>query len=109
MTSFEARAAAVLLFCTAAGGPAVALEPNEQRGQTFAQTNCAMCHAIGRHEKSQISEAPPFRTLHERYDVDDLKESFVEGILTGHPSMPQWRLDPGQITDLLAYMKTLEH
>ena len=28
--------------------------------------------------------------------------------MTGHPAMPQWRFDPGQIGDLLAYLKTLQ-
>ena len=56
---------------------------------------------------SPLSEAPPFRTLHERYPVEDLAESFAEGIRTGHPSMPEWRLDAAEINDLIAYLKTL--
>jgi mono/diheme cytochrome c family protein len=28
--------------------------------------------------------------------------------LTGHPSMPVFRLDPDQVEDVLAYLKTLE-
>src|SRR5471032_3204030 len=38
--------------------PAAALEPREQRGFTFARTNCATCHAIGKFGKSSVSEAP---------------------------------------------------
>ena len=52
--------------------------------------------------------APPFRSLHERYPVENLQESLAEGIVTGHPSMPEFRLDPDQITDVIAYLKTLE-
>jgi hypothetical protein len=52
--------------------------------------------------------APPFRSLHERYPVENLQESLAEGIITGHPSMPEFRLDPDQITDVIAYLKTLE-
>ncbi|RXF73162.1 c-type cytochrome [Hansschlegelia zhihuaiae] len=88
--------------------PASALEPRAQRGQTFAKTHCAMCHAIGPRGASPLKIAPPFRTLHERYPVETLAEAFAEGIQTGHPSMPQFRLDSAEITDLIAYLKSLE-
>jgi cytochrome c len=88
--------------------PANALEPAAQRGLTLVQTNCSGCHAIGKVGTSPLAEAPPFRTLHTRYPVEDLAESFAEGIMTGHPAMHEWRLDPGQIGDLIAYLKTLQ-
>jgi hypothetical protein len=52
--------------------------------------------------------APPFRTLHERYPVETLEEALAEGIITGHPNMPEFRLDPGQVGDVIAFLKTLE-
>ncbi len=96
--------AAVVLL----GEAASALSPREQRGFTLAQTYCTKCHAIGKVGESPLREAPPFRTLHQRYPVEDLEESFAEGISTGHPTMPEWRFDPGQIGDLIAYLKSLE-
>jgi cytochrome c len=86
---------------------AEALDPREQRGFNFARTNCATCHEIGKIGASPVAEAPPFRDLHTRYPVEELEESLAEGISTGHPSMPEWRLDPGEIGDLIAYLKTL--
>jgi mono/diheme cytochrome c family protein len=59
--------------------------------------------------ESPLPIAPPFRTLHTRYPVEELAESLAEGITTGHPSMPEFRLDPAQINDVIAYLKTLEH
>jgi len=100
----------ILLVATAVlvlASPTSALEPRAQRGYTFALTNCARCHAIGPVGGSPLKAAPPFRTLHERYPIDDLAEAFAEGIVTGHPSMPQFKLDGAQIDDLLAYLKTL--
>jgi len=79
-----------------------------QRGFTFAQTNCSQCHAIGRFGDSPLPEAPPFRTLHTRYPIESLAEAFAEGITTGHPSMPQFQLDPAQINDLLAYLQSIQ-
>lgn len=88
--------------------PALATSPSEQRGKTFALTNCARCHAIDRASSSPLKIAPPFRTLHTRYPVETLAEALAEGIQTGHPTMPEFRLDPDQIHDLLSYLKTLE-
>ena len=85
-----------------------ALSPAAQRGYVFVKENCSRCHAVGLHGASPLPVAPPFRTLHERYPVADLAESLAEGIVTGHPSMPQFKLDPGQIDDVVSYLKTLE-
>ena len=87
---------------------ALALDPVEQRGFTFVQANCARCHAVGPHGDSPLAIAPPFRTLHLRYPIDDLAESLGEGITVGHPTMPQFRLDPAQVNDVIAYLKSLE-
>jgi cytochrome c len=84
------------------------LSPPAQRGLVFVRTNCARCHAIGKIGESPLRIAPPFRTLHERYPVESLQESLAEGIVTGHPTMPEFRLDPGQVADVIAYLKSLE-
>jgi len=97
-----------IAFTFIALAPALAASPNEQRGKTFALNNCARCHAIDRVSESPLKIAPPFRTLHKRYPIESLAESLAEGIQTGHPTMPQFQLDPDQIHDLLSYLKTLE-
>ena len=83
-------------------------DPRVERGRVFAQTNCANCHQIGRVGESPLRIAPPFRTLHKRYPVETLAEALAEGIVTGHPAMPEFRLDGAQIGDLIAYLKSLE-
>jgi cytochrome c len=88
--------------------PAAAASPQEQRGKTYALNNCARCHSIDKVSPSPLKIAPPFRTLHKRYPVESLSEALAEGIQTGHPTMPGFQLDPDQIGDLLAYLKTLE-
>ena len=84
------------------------LSPAAQRGLIFVQANCSRCHAIGKLGGSPIAEAPPFRTLHTQYPVESLAEALAEGIVTGHPSMPEFRLDPGQVQDVISYLKSLE-
>jgi len=89
-------------------GPALALSPEAQRGFVFVNANCSGCHAIGKFGKSPLAIAPPFRTLRERFAIESLEERFAEGIVTGHPTMPQFKLDPGQIDDVISYLKSLE-
>jgi cytochrome c len=84
------------------------LSPAAQRGLVLVRANCSRCHAIGKIGDSPLPIAPPFRTLHERYPVDDLQEPLAEGIVTGHPTMPEFRFDPGQVGDIIAYLKSLE-
>jgi cytochrome c len=100
--AFAATVAAVL---TASEAEARA---SAERGHELAQKDCAMCHAIGREGDSANAMAPPFRELHKRYPVDNLAEALAEGILTGHPQMPEFRLSPREIDDLIAYLKTLQ-
>jgi mono/diheme cytochrome c family protein len=105
MLRFALRQAFLTLMLTAA---ALAASPAEQRGKTFALTNCARCHSIDRITPSPLKIAPPFRTLHKRYPIETLAEALAEGIVTGHPTMPEFRLEPDQIHDLLTFLKTLE-
>jgi mono/diheme cytochrome c family protein len=84
------------------------LSPPAQRGLTFVRANCSRCHSVERVGPSPLGIAPPFRTLHTRYPVENLAESLAEGIRTGHPTMPEFRLDPGQVADVIAYLKALE-
>jgi cytochrome c len=84
------------------------LSPPAQRGLTFVRVNCAQCHSIDKVSESPLPIAPPFRTLHLRFPIEDLRRPLAEGIIAKHPTMPQFRLDADQISDVLAYLKTLE-
>ncbi|CCE04175.1 conserved exported hypothetical protein [Bradyrhizobium sp. STM 3843] len=97
-----------MLVTLALVSPALAASTAEQRGRAYAQAHCARCHAIGRTGDGRFKPAPPFRTLHQRYPIESLGEALAEGIVTGHPAMPEFELDPEQIHDLLSYLKTFE-
>jgi mono/diheme cytochrome c family protein len=55
-----------------------ASDPRAQRGRTFAQANCALCHAVNPVGDSPLRMAPPV----ERYPVDTLAEALAEDIVT---------------------------
>jgi mono/diheme cytochrome c family protein len=105
--AWQALAAACLLAAFA--HPALAqMSPAAQRGLTYVRTYCAQCHSVDKATESPLRVAIPLRDVHRRYPVDSLAESLGEGIRTGHPSMPEYQLDPGQVADVIAYLKTLE-
>ena len=99
-------ALAAILLC--AGESALAQSPAERRGLRFARLNCAQCHAIEAVGDSPLTIAPPFRTLHLKFPIESLRRRLGEGILTDHPTMPQFRLDPDQLADVMAYLQTFE-
>ena len=93
--------------------PAAAAEEEEDDpiiayGKALVDANCAACHGIGMADESHHPDAPAFRTLWERYPIDALEESFVEGIATGHPDMPQFTATPEQIAAILDYIASLQ-
>jgi mono/diheme cytochrome c family protein len=101
-----ATQAATLLALAAFSSAAHA--QSAQRGVVIARTYCVKCHSIDKLSPSPLAIALPFRDLHKRYPVDQLQESLSEGIVTGHPTMPEFRFDPGQIADFIAFLKTLQ-
>lgn len=96
-------AAAISLLSSS---PAVA--SSVEQGRRLALLYCARCHSTDKVSPSPLKIAPPFRTLHERYPVEQLQEALAEGIVTGHPTMPEFRFDADQVGDFIAFLKTLE-
>ena len=102
----------LLSIVFASGFPATsasaASAPSVRRGKAFAVANCSQCHSIDMHTRSRSSTAPPFRTLHRRYPVETLGDALSEGLSIGHPRMPEFRLDPAEVRDFIAFLKSLE-
>lgn len=108
-TAYVAGAiAAALAFLCVPARSEQPLSPEAERGFAIVQAHCARCHAVERFGNSPLRTAPPFRTLHKRYPVETLEESLAEGIITGHPEMPEFSFDSGQVGDVIAYLKSLE-
>jgi cytochrome c len=89
--------------------PAAAAEGEDTvaRGRAIIETNCARCHAIGMDDTSHHEEAPPFRVVVTRYPPESLAEALAEGIVSGHPDMPEFVFQPDEIDAILAYLGTL--
>ncbi len=79
-----------------------------ESGRQFAEANCSRCHAIGPAGASPLDPAPPFRTFAQRWPLESLEEALAEGIVTGHPEMPEFKLTPQQIGNFIGYLETVQ-
>jgi len=109
------RSTAILVLLGGLSGlcPAAAAaqsQPDDRiaTGRALLENSCARCHSIDRTGASPFEPAPPFRTLGARYPLENLEEALAEGILGGHPAMPEFVFEPDQIDAIIAYLKSLQ-
>ena len=77
------------------------------KGRSLVEANCSRCHAIGKEDMSHHPQAPPFRDVFARYPADNIAEALAEGIVSGHPDMPEFVFQPNEIGSIIAYLNTL--
>jgi len=98
--------AAALALATALQ-PAAAAE-DLKLGEALLTRNCGSCHAVGRSGDSPQRDAPMFRTLGTRYPIESLEEALGEGIMAGHPEMPEFKYDADDVGAIIAYLKSIQ-
>jgi mono/diheme cytochrome c family protein len=113
--------AAIVVAASAAAQPSTVPEPSvpdtadadsaspdsAAKGLEILNANCGRCHATGEDDASKHAEAPPFRVVVTRYPPENLAEALAEGIVSGHPDMPEFVFQPAEIEAILAYLGTL--
>ncbi len=77
-------------------------------GEALLAKNCGSCHAVGRTGDSPDKAAPAFRTLGKRYPIESLEEALGEGLVSGHPDMPEFMFDADQVGAIIAYLKSIQ-
>ena len=103
-TSAAVLSAACLL---AVAQPACAAD-DLKRGEELLRRDCGACHATGKAGDSPRKEAPAFRTLSQRYPIEQLEESLGEGIMSGHPDMPEFSFDADDVSAIIAYLNSIQ-
>jgi cytochrome c len=96
------------LLCSVVTAQALASDAAIKRGEALLQNNCAICHAIGLTGDSPHDEAPPFRQVMTVYPAASLTEALGEGLITGHPDMPEFVFPSEDVGAIVSYLKTLE-
>jgi cytochrome c len=96
----------VLVFTAsaAAAQDAAALK----RGEALVTRDCSRCHATARTGESTHPQAPAFRTLGKRYPIEALEEALGEGIISGHPDMPEFTFESAEVGAIIAYLKSIQ-
>ncbi len=95
------------LLCLCMLSP-VATAADLSRGYELLQANCSRCHAIGRTGQSTHPQAPPFREVMKIYPASSLAEALAEGLVTGHPDMPEFVFPEQDVAAIVSYLQTLE-
>lgn len=99
-------ALAALVIAAGFVRPAAAEDP--EHGQELLTKNCGSCHAVGSSGDSPNKQAVPFREIGRRYRVEALEEALGEGIMSGHPDMPEFTFDADEVGDIIAYLKSIQ-
>lgn len=79
-----------------------------QRGESLLAKDCSRCHAVGRSGASPHPQAPTFRSLRTRYPIEALQEALAEGIVSGHPDMPEFRFSAQDVGAIIAYLNSIQ-
>ena len=69
------RLISFLLFSLVVANASAADKDLTAKGKSLVTANCSRCHAIGKEGDSPHAEAPAFRTLSNKYPVENLAES----------------------------------
>ena len=92
--------------------PNPSLSDQEKRGQHWFLQRCALCHLAKYSKSASVSELPVvWKSLEGLFKgaPPDKEKAVREFILKGTQNMPgfQYGLEPKEVDDLIAYMKTL--
>ena len=106
-----AQLAAAFLTALAPLSSSVAADDHaalQRHGEMLVSNYYPRCHAVGRTGTSPHPGTPAFRTLAQRYAIEGLEEALGEGIVSGHPHMPEFRFSRDDVGPIIAYLKSIQ-
>lgn len=98
----------IVLLAACVSPPVPPTDPQQAQGFAIARDHCAACHAIGATDRGKHPEAIALRDISKSYPVSALEESFAEGIMVGHPDMPEYQMGPDAVRSLIAYLESIQ-
>lgn len=78
-----------------------------EEGRGIATSQCGSCHALGLADASPRPDAPPLRSVLERYDSAALTGNLMIGVRVGHPDMPLFYMGPRGADALVEYLYSI--
>ncbi len=104
MKSELALAAAVLLALSSEAG---AQDADIEAGAAYAKQICAACHAVLPNEQiSPLPQAPTFQSIADTPGMTEL--ALTVWLQSSHPTMPNIMLEPDDMRNVIAYIRSLE-
>ena len=82
--------------------------PRQREEKSSPRKTAPAVIAVGEAGAIPMGLAPPFRDLSKRYAIETLEEALAEGIVVGHPAMPQFTFEAREINALLTYISGLK-
>jgi cytochrome c len=102
------RLFAATAFALAAAAQPSFAAPDLKLGEALLTRDCARCHAVGLTGNSPRADAPAFRTLGTRYPIESLEEALGEGIMSGHPDMPEIKFDADEVGAIIDFLNSIQ-
>jgi len=100
--------AAALLSCCAGASLAQESDRLVEQGKLLAMTLCAECHAVSTTDASPRAQAPAFRALDRRVNLDTFFQRLREGVTSSHPDMPTFRFSREDARAFIAYLRSIQ-
>jgi hypothetical protein len=78
-------------------------------GRRLVEDHCGMCHATAKSGSSPNREAPPLRTIGQRFSLDVFQEMLERGtIFAPHPQMPNFKISYGAARAMTIYLRSIQ-
>lgn len=79
-----------------------------RHGAALAETNCALCHAVGIEGESTNPKAPPFWFMSHHRDVDTIAKMLLDKAGPKHSEMPNFTITEKQANDLASWIAWIQ-
>ena len=79
-----------------------------EHGRRVAEGTCARCHAVRAQGGSPNAFAPAFRDLRRTRSIASIEDTFAHGLIVAHPPMPAFAVTPGDMEDVLDYIRSIQ-
>jgi mono/diheme cytochrome c family protein len=93
------------LGAAATCGVAASAMAAPSRGETLSQQWCARCHAVEPGQQSPDPKAPAFSAIAAESSATEY--SLHVFLQTTHATMPNFKIDPNDIDDIVGYIRSL--
>ena len=79
-----------------------------KHGRQLVGKFCSSCHAVARFGRGPNRNAPPFRFLGRKFDLDAFPGMLERGISSTHPDMPVFKFSHDDARDVRAYLRSIQ-